>query len=98
MGTGVVLNAAIAACRGKGGDEHSLLRSILDTMQRGDLLLGDAFYASYFLLCALGERGVDAVFEQHGARQRTTDFRRGRPFRQRDHLILLLSQSSNPTG
>lgn len=88
-GTGVVLNAAIGACRGKGGDEHSLLRSILDTMQRGDLLLGDAFYASYFLLCALGERGVDAVFEQHGARQRTTDFRRGRRLGQRDHLILL---------
>ncbi|HET7158300.1 MAG TPA: IS4 family transposase, partial [Burkholderiales bacterium] len=70
-------------------DEQTLLRSILDTLERGDLLLGDAFYATYFLLCALHERGIDAVFEQHGSRQRTTDFRRGQRLGARDHLIVL---------
>jgi hypothetical protein len=74
--------------RGKGGDEQSLLRSILDTLKCGDLLLGDAFYATYFLLCALRERGIDAVFEQHGARQRVTDFRHGQRLGPRDHLIV----------
>jgi hypothetical protein len=89
LGSGAVLSAAIGQYRGKGGDEQSLLRSMLDTLERGDLLLGDAFYATYFLLCALRQRDVDAVFEQHGSRQRTTDFRRGRRLGQRDHLIVL---------
>jgi hypothetical protein len=89
LGSGAVLHAAIGHYRGKGGDEQSLLRSILDTLERGDLLLGDAFYATYFLLCTLRERGIDAVFEQHGSRQRTTDFRRGQRLGERDHLIVL---------
>lgn len=89
LGSGAILSAATSACRGKGTDEQSLLRKQLDTLKQGDLLLGDAFYATYFLLCALGERGVDAVFEQHGSRQRTTDFRCGRRLGQRDHLIVL---------
>lgn len=89
LGSGAVLNAAMGHCRGKGGDEQSLLRSILDTLESGDLLLGDAFYATYFLLCALRERGIDAVFEQHGSRRRSTDFRRGQRLGERDHLIVL---------
>lgn len=89
LGSGAVLQAAIGRYCGKGGDEQSLLRSILDTLERGDLLLGDAFYATYFLLCSLRERGIDAVFEQHGSRQRTTDFRRGQRLGVRDHLIVL---------
>ena len=89
LGSGAVLNAAMGRYRGKGGDEQSLLRSILDTLECGDLLLGDAYYATYFLLCTLRERGIDAVFEQYGARQRSTDFRRGQRLAQRDHLIVL---------
>lgn len=89
LGSGTVLNVAIGGYRGKGSDEQSLLRSILDTVERGDLLLGDAFYATYFLFCTLHERGIDAVFEQHGSRQRTTDFRRGQRLGSRDHLIVL---------
>lgn len=57
-GSGAVLNAAIGSYHGKGGDEQALLRTQLDTLASGDIL------------CALRERGVDAVFEQQGARQR----------------------------
>lgn len=89
LGSGAVLDAAMGPYRGKGGDERSLLRSILDTLERGDLLLGDAYFATYFLLCALVDRGIDAVFEQNGSRQLTTDFRRGQRLGQRDHLIAL---------
>jgi hypothetical protein len=89
LGSGVLLNAAIGPYKGKGADEQTLLRSILDTLESGDLLVGDAFYATYFLLCSLRERGIDAVFEQHGARQRTTDFRCGQRLGPRDHLIVL---------
>ena len=96
LGSGAVLNAAIGRYQGKGGDEQSLLRSMLDTLECGDLLLGDAFYATYFLLCTLRERGIDAVFEQHGARQRTTDFRCGQRLGQRDHLIVLEKPAIKP--
>ena len=54
--------------KGKGSGEQALLRSMLDTFEMGDILLGDALYATYSLLAELPLRGVDAVFEQHGAR------------------------------
>ena len=96
LGSGAVLNAATGAYRGKGGDEQTLLRSLLDTLDRGDILLGDAFFATCFLLCRLREQGVDAVFEQHGSRQRCTDFRCGERLGVRDHLIVLNKSKRKP--
>lgn len=89
LGSGALLNAATSPYQGKGNDEQSLLRSILDTLERNSILVGDAYYATYFLLCALRERGIDGVFEQHGTRRRSTDFRRGRRLGEHDHLIVL---------
>ncbi|MGB5200251.1 MAG: IS4 family transposase [Sedimenticolaceae bacterium] len=96
LASGAVLNAALGPCRGKGSDEQSLLRSILDTVEDGDILLGDAFFATYFLLCTLQEKGVDGVFEQQGARRRSTDFRRGQRLGPRDHLIELHKPKKKP--
>lgn len=96
LGSGALLDAAIGPYKGKGGDEQGLLRSVLDTLERGDLLLGDAFFATYFLLCSLRERGIDGVFEQHGSRRRSTDFRRGRRLGERDHLIELPKPKVRP--
>lgn len=96
LGSGAVLNAATGAYRGKGGDEQTLLRSLLGTLAGGDILLGDAFFATYFMLCRLRAQGVDAVFEQHGSRQRCTDFRRGERLGTRDHLIALHKPKIKP--
>ena len=96
LGSGAVLDAASGRYQGKGGDEQSLLRSLLDTLEVGDLLVGDAYFATYFLLCSLRERGIDAVFEQFGARRRSTDFRCGQRLGQRDHLIVLHKPGSKP--
>lgn len=60
---------------------------MLDTLKQGDILLGDAYYATYFLLCELQRRGVDGVFEQYGIRRRSTDFRLGQGLGTEDHLI-----------
>ena len=95
-GSGAVLNATTGAYRGKGGDEQTLLRALLDTLASGDILLGDAFFATYFLFCRLREQGVDAVFEQHGSRQRRTDFRCGERLGARDHLIVLHKSKIRP--
>ncbi len=51
--------------------------------------MGDAFYATYFLLSELVQRGVDGVFEQYGARRRSIDFSVGEKLGERDHLIVL---------
>ena len=32
--------------KGKGSDEHSLLRQVLDTFQKGSTVVGDAFFES----------------------------------------------------
>lgn len=96
LSSGGLLDAATAAHKGKGGDEQALLRSMLGTLQANDILLGDAYYATYFLLCSLLEKGIDAVFEQQGARRRCTDFRRGHRLGKRDHLIRLQKPIKKP--
>ncbi|MDB5903383.1 MAG: family transposase [Betaproteobacteria bacterium] len=89
LGSGALLDAAIGPYQGKGADEHTLLRSMLHTLEPGEVLIGDALYATYFLLCALQARGIEGLFEQHGARRRSIDFRRGQRLGTRDHLIVL---------
>jgi hypothetical protein len=96
LGTGAVLDAALGPCQGKGSDEQSLLRTMLNTLESGDILLADAFYATYFLLCPLQQLGVDSVFEQQGSRKRSTDFRRDRRLGQRDQLIELRKPKRKP--
>jgi hypothetical protein len=89
LGSGALLDAATGPCEGKGSDEQTLLRSMLDVLEPDDILLGDAFYPTYFLLCELVRRGVDGVFEQYGARKRSTDFKTGKKLGVRDHLVVL---------
>jgi hypothetical protein len=96
LATGAVLDAALGPCAGKGSDEQTLLRELLDSLQSGEILLGDAFYATYFLLCELVRGGVDGLFEQHGARKRSTDFRLGERLGARDHLIVLTKPKKRP--
>lgn len=96
LGSGALLDAATGPCQGKGGDEQTLLRSMLDTLQEGDILLGDAFFPTYFLLCELSARGIDGLFEQQGARRRSSDFRVGKKLGARDHLIVLSKPKVRP--
>ena len=87
MYTGVILNASIGPCKGKGSDEKSLLRGVLDTFNAGDVVVGDAFFGSYFLLVEMMNRGVDVLFEQIGSRKQVTDFGKGIALGKKDHLI-----------
>ena len=96
LGSGALLNAATGACQGKGSDEQTLLRSILGTLDADDILLGDAFYPTYFLLCKLAHSGIDGLFEQYGARKRSTDFSKGEKLGARDHLILINKPKKKP--
>ena len=97
LGSGAVLDAAMGPYRGKGGDEQCLLRSVLDTLESGDLLLGDAHFTTNFLVCTLRERGVDGVLEQQGARRRSTELRGRRRLGAHDHLIELRTPKIRPS-
>lgn len=89
LSSGAVLDAAMGAYKGKGSGEQALLRSLLNSFESGDVMLGDGFYGTYFLLAELRSRGVDALFEQQGMRKRSTDFRLGKKLGIKDHLITL---------
>lgn len=96
LASGALLDCATGPCRGKGHDEQSMLRTLLDTLHTGDVLLGDAFYATYFLFCCLLDKGVDCVFEQNGARRRSTDFRTGQRLGARDHIVEWTKPKAKP--
>lgn len=85
LSTGAVLAAAMGPYKGKGTGEHGLFRELRDAFTEGDLMLADGYYCSYFLIADMQSRGVDVVFEQHGARN--TDFRRGQSLGSRDHVV-----------
>ena len=96
LGSGALLDAASGPCKGKGGDEQELLRSILDSLDSGDILLGDAYYATDFLLCDLIQGGVEGLFEPHGGRKRRTDFSLGERLGVGDQLIVLTQPKKRP--
>lgn len=83
--TGVVLRIAIGPYNGKKTGEHSLLRSIIDSLTSNDIVLGDAYYPSYFVLCELIKRGIDFVFPAHAARR--YNLKTGKKLGKKDHLV-----------
>jgi len=85
LATAMVKDLALGPYAGKETGEMALLRELLERFQSGDILLGDRYYCSYFMIALLRERGVDFVARLHQAR--TADFRRGRRLGQGDHLV-----------
>ena len=68
LSTGAVEQTAVGPCQGKQTGEHALLRRLSDALVAGDVLLGDGYYSSYWLLAQLGMQGADGVFELHHRR------------------------------
>ncbi|MBF0110465.1 MAG: IS4 family transposase, partial [Magnetococcales bacterium] len=86
LATGAVINMAVGAYKGKATGEHALLREILSSLGKGDVLIADCYYCSYFLIGMLGRMGVDGLFQVHASRK--VDFRRGRRLSKRDHVVV----------
>ena len=96
LSSGAVIDVAFGPCEGKGSSEQSLLRGLLDNLNKGDVLLGDAFFPSFFLLWALQSMEIDCLCEQMGGRKRSTDFRTGESLGPRDHLITYAKPKVKP--
>jgi hypothetical protein len=85
LATGVVHDLAIGPYKGKETGETALFRTLWDRLKRGDIVLGDRSFSSYFGIAPLVQRGVDGLFRMHQLRQ--FDFRRGRRLGIEDHVV-----------
>ena len=85
LATAMLSGLALGRYMGKETGETALLRELFARLPRGDVLLADRYYCSYFMIALLVELGVDVVLRLH--QQRTTDFRRGRRLGKGDHLV-----------
>lgn len=83
---GTVINYEIGPYKGKGTGESALLRSIFDCIESGDILLGDRYYPSFFLIADIIAKGADGIFRGQG--QRFYDFRKGVCLDKKDHIVL----------
>ena len=85
LATGVVRDLALGPYQGKQTGETALLRTLLEGLQAGEIVLGDRYFASYFLLAELLRRDVDGLFRMHQKRQ--FDFRHGHRWGVDDHVV-----------
>jgi hypothetical protein len=86
LAVGTVLDAAFAPYKGKGTSELALFRGLHDSLDDGDVVLGDRHFCSFFEIIELQRRGIDVVMRQHQGRK--TDFRRGKRQGRYDHQVV----------
>jgi hypothetical protein len=85
LATACVCDLAVGPCEGKETSESALLRGLLETLDRDDVVVFDRFYCSFLMLALLSLRGVQVCARLH--HRRPIDFRRGRRLGPGDHLI-----------
>jgi len=75
LATGAALDIAMARYRGKQTGENSLLQTIIELLNPGDILLADRYYATFANIDRAQRKGYDLVMRSH--HKRKLDFRRG---------------------
>ncbi len=85
LATACVCDVAVGPCEGKETSESALLRGMLETLEKDDVVVFDRFYCSFLMLALLSLRGVHVCARLH--HRRPIDFRRGRRLGPGDHLI-----------
>jgi putative transposase len=85
LATAMTRGMALGPYSGKETGETALLRELFAYLEEGDVLLGDRYFCSYFMIALLLERGLDFVVRLH--QRRHSDFRRGRRLGRGDHVV-----------
>ena len=85
LATAAIQDIAVGPYEGKETGETALLRSLLDGLHEGDLVVFDRYFCSYMMLALLQGRSVQACTRLH--QRRPSDFRRGRRLGEYDHLV-----------
>ncbi|MEL6897677.1 MAG: IS4 family transposase [Planctomycetota bacterium] len=85
LATGCVMDCAITKYKGKETGETALLRQLIGSLNKGDVVVADRFYGNYWMIALLMQAGVDVCFRKHQGRH--SDFRRGRRLGKYDHVV-----------
>lgn len=85
LATACAMELALGPYAGKKTGETALLRSVLESLVPGDVLVADRCYCSFMMIALLLARGCDVCTRRHQARH--SDFRRGKRLGKGDHLI-----------
>jgi hypothetical protein len=85
LASGVVRDLALGPYQGKGTGEPALFRTLWETLERGEIVLGDRYFCSFFAVAGLSQRGVDVLLRMH--QRRKFDFRRGCRLGIEDHVV-----------
>jgi hypothetical protein len=68
LAVGTVLDAAMGKFQGKGNGEVSLFRRLTGIVERGDVLLADRLFATFWEMAQVLAVGADAVMRMHAGR------------------------------
>jgi putative transposase len=85
LATACVCDLAVGPYEGKETGENALLRSLLDTFEKDDVIVFDRYFCSFLMLALLSQGGRHVCTRLHQCRR--SDFRRGRRLGPGDHLI-----------
>jgi len=85
LATAMVTDMAMGPYMGKQTGETALFRQLLGRLKPGDVVLGDRYYCSYFMVALLMELGVHIVTRLH--QNRKYDFRCGKRLGKDDHVV-----------
>lgn len=69
LATGMLHDLAIGPYAGKETGETALLRSLLESLRRGDVIVADCYHCTYWLLAECAARGIDVVMKNHHKRE-----------------------------
>ena len=94
LAVGTVLEIAIGKYSGKQVGETSLLRTLLNTILPGEIVLADCYYATYWLLAAAWQNDFDIVCKSH--HRRKIDFRRGVKLGRLDQIVAYAKPCRRP--
>lgn len=84
LATGSVIDYALDATKGKGTGEVTLLLTLLDSFNEGEIAIGDALFCNFFLIYELMQKKVDVIVPGHV--QRNYDFKEGTILGEKDHI------------
>jgi len=76
--------------------ETRLFQRLFKHLRKGDTLLGDRAYCSYWNIAKLSSKGVDFVMRNH--QRRIVDFRKGERLGKQDHCILWIKPKQRSSG
>lgn len=80
------MDLALGPYQGKETGETALLRTLLFSLQAGDIGVADRYYCSFMMIALLRGQGTHVCARKHQCRH--SDFRRGQRLGKYDHLII----------